>query len=200
MAETATGPGPEGTTDQRGEAAKTAAADPAKTATGTENGAAAEARKTVAAAEDFAAKFEGQRQVNRDLESKLNQLRDGLKGALGIDDKKADATELVSRLQDQLNSLAHTNLVSDVARRHRITDDEDLTILSGIKDKDAMEKLAARLSPGDGTDPGKPGSTISGKPGTPKPDPSQGSPGGGKASTSVAAGRDLWSERHPTTK
>lgn len=147
--------------------------------------------------EDFAAKFDGQLKVNRDLEAKLNQLRDGLKGALGIDDKKADTTELVSKLQEQLNSLAHTNIVSDVARRHRITDDEDLTILSGIKDKDAMEKLAARLAPADGNDPGKPGSTTSGKPGTPKPDPSQGSPGGGKASTSVTAGRDLWSERHP---
>lgn len=120
--------------------------------------------------DDWRGRFEGQQKVNRDLEGKLNTLRDGLKTALGIEDKKADATELVTKLQEQLNQLAHDNLVESAARRHGITEEDDLALLRTAKDPEAMEKLAARLAPkADEGDKSKPG-----KPGAPKPDPSQG--------------------------
>lgn len=134
--------------------------------------------------DDWRDKFEGQQKVNRDLEAKLNTLRDGLKTALGIEDKKADATELVTKLQEQLNQLAHDNLVESAARRHGITEEDDLALLRTAKDPEAMEKLAARLAPkADEGDKSKPG-----KPGTPKPDPSQGKGAGSGAvrPTSVA--------------
>ena len=120
--------------------------------------------------DEWRSRFEGQQKVNRDLEGKLNALRDGLKSALGVEDKKADPTELVSKLQEQLDSLSHTNLVNEVARRHKITDEDDIALLATAKDADAMGKLATRLAPkGDEGGQQKPG-----KPGTPKPDPSQG--------------------------
>ncbi|KNX38093.1 hypothetical protein [Luteipulveratus halotolerans] len=130
---------------------------------------------------DYKDRFEAQRQVNRDLETKLNSMRDGFKAALGIEDKeKVSTDDLVSKLQTQLDSLTHTSVVNDVARRHKITDDDDLALLSDIKDQAAMEKLAARLAPsGDTQD--------SGKPRTPRPDPSQGQgSGSGTRATSVA--------------
>ena len=134
--------------------------------------------------DDWRDKFEGQQKVNRDLEAKLNTLRDGLKTALGIEDKKADATELVTKLQEQLNQLAHDNLVESAARRHGITEEDDLALLRTAKDPEAMDKLAARLAPkADDGDKSRPG-----KPGTPKPDPSQGKGAGSGAvrPTSVA--------------
>ena len=136
--------------------------------------------------DDWQGKFEGQQKVNRDLEAKLNTLRDGLKTALGIEDKKADATELVTKLQEQLNQLAHDNLVESAARRHGITEEDDLALLRTAKDPEAMEKLAARLAPkADEGDKSKPG-----KPGTPKPDLSQGKAGGGAGVRSLADAMD----------
>lgn len=134
--------------------------------------------------EDLHSKVEAQQKVNRDLEGKLNTLKDGLKAALGIEDKKADPADLVARLQEQLDRLTHDNLVSDVARRHKITNDDDLALLATARDADAMDKLAARLAPkADDGDKSRPG-----KPGTPKPDPSQGKGAGSGAvrPTSVA--------------
>lgn len=134
--------------------------------------------------DDWRGRFEGQQKVNRDLEVKLNTLRDGLKSALGVDDKKVDPADLVGKLQEQFDRLTHTNLVEQVARRHRITDDEDIALLAAATDADAMGKLAARLAPkADEGDKSKPG-----KPGTPKPDPSQGKGAGSGAvrPTSVA--------------
>lgn len=136
--------------------------------------------------DDWRGRFEGQQKVNRDLEGKLNTLRDGLKTALGIEDKKADATELVTKLQEQLNQLAHDNLVESAARRHGITEEDDLALLRTAKDPEAMEKLAARLAPkADEGDKSKPG-----KPGAPKPDLSQGKAGGGAGVRSLADAMD----------
>lgn len=136
--------------------------------------------------EDLHSKVEAQQKVNRDLEGKLNTLKDGLKAALGIEDKKADPADLVARLQEQLDRLTHDNLVSDVARRHKITDDDDLALLATARDADAMDKLAARLAPkADDGDKSRPG-----KPGTPKPDPSQGKGGGGAGVRSLADAMD----------
>ncbi|NNG36937.1 hypothetical protein [Nakamurella aerolata] len=155
---------------------------------------------------EWQGKYQGQLQVNRNLESQLNQLKDGMKAALGLGDKKVDPADLVnqlqgvSALQEQVTVLTHRNTVNEVAMEHHITDKDDVALLAGISDRNAMEKLAARLAPAAGSDSGKPSGngSNSGKPGTPRPDPSQGATGAGKATTSVSAGRDLWSERHPT--
>lgn len=115
-------------------------------------------------------RFDGLQQVNRDLEAKLNQLRDGLKSALGVEDKKADANQLVdqiSALRGQVTDLAHTNLVNEVARANNITDDADLALIAKQPDKASMEALAVRLKPAEGAP-------------TPKPDLSQGLQPAGK--------------------
>lgn len=144
---------------------------------------------------DWRSKFDGQVKVNRDLEGKLNQFRDGLKNALGIDDKKVGPADLLKAMQGQLDALTRDQTVNEVARRHKITDDDDLALLRASADKGAMEKLAARLAPKDGEQQ----QGASGKPGNPKPDPSQGRGSGGaqRATMSVSAGRDLWDELHP---
>lgn len=134
-------------------------------------------------ADEWRGKFEGQQKVNRDLEAKLNSIRDALKVAAGVDDKKADPADLVSKLQEQLDRLTYTNLVEQMARRHGITEEEDIALLAAATDADAMTKLAARLAPKADEGEKKPG-----KPGTPKPDPSQGKAGGDGAirPTSIA--------------
>lgn len=131
---------------------------------------------------DWKSRFEGQQKVNRDQEAKLNTLRDGLKAALGIDDKKATSDELLRAMQKQLDELAKDKAVNDVARRHQITDADDIALLAGLGDEAAMDRLAARLARKGGEQQEAPG-----KPGTPKPDPSQGrGSGGGVKPTSVA--------------
>lgn len=129
---------------------------------------------------DYQAKFEAQQQVNRDQETKLNQLRDGLKAALGIEaERKADPQEILAALGDvgelrrQVTDLQRANEVAAIARTYGITSDDDIALLAGIGDTDAMTKLAARLAPQGGSDGGK----SSGKPGTPKPNPNQGQGG-----------------------
>lgn len=144
---------------------------------------------------DVTEKLEGQKRVNRDLETKLNQMRDGLKAALGVDDKKASVEDLISSLKDEIGGLRRENLVEKVARRHNITSDDDLALLQSATDSAAMEKLAARIAPkGDDKD----ATDASGKPGSkPKPDSSQGRGGGGsEPKGSLASGRDLYAERH----
>lgn len=121
-------------------------------------------------AADWRAKFEAQQQASQALEAKLNQLSDGLKTALGTGDQKASTEDLVVSLQQQLATLQHANLVSELARRHAITDADDIVLLSAQHDADAMEKLAARLTAPRGDDPSRAG-------GPPRPDPSQGSRG-----------------------
>lgn len=133
--------------------------------------------------DDWRDKFEGQQKVNRDLETKLNTLRDGLKSALGVEDKKVDVADLVGSLKDQLDQLTHSNLVNEVARRHKLDDEDDIALLRSATDADVMDKLGARLAKAATTEQTKPG-----KPGTPKPDLSQGKGGDGAGAkpTSVA--------------
>lgn len=148
------------------------------------------------AGEDFKDRYEAQQKVNRDLEAKLNELRDGLKSALGVDDKKIDVASLVKGLSDEIGSLKHQNLVNAVARDHGITEAKDIAILASVTDQAVMTTLAERLKPSE--DNSKPG-----KPGTPQPDPSAGRGGGsgsGAVTKGVSAGRDLWDETNPTKK
>jgi len=138
----------------------------------------------VKADDEWRSKFEGQQKVNRDLETKLNGIRDALKVAAGVDDKKADDSDVIAAVRNELAGLRHENAVEKAARRHGITDDDDLKILAAATDAEAMERLAARLAPK--ADEGET-KTKPGKPGNPKPDPSQGKGGGGAVRpTSIA--------------
>jgi len=127
--------------------------------------------------DDLKSRFEAQQKVNRDLERKFNQLRNGLKSALGVEDRKSASPEdLIAEFEKQLQ-------VERVARRHNITDESDLAFLQSAKDSDAMEALAKRLAPATDDDSG----TDKKKAG-PRPDPSQGRGGAGNGArpTSVA--------------
>ena len=71
--------------------------------------------------------------------------------------------DLVATLQEQVSKMQHDGLVDRVARRHGITDDNDVALLSKIADEATMSGLAERLK----------ASNIA--PSSPAPDPSQGS-------------------------
>lgn len=133
-------------------------------------------------------RFKGQQKVNRDLEEKLNGLRNGLAAALGVEPKKTSTDDIVATLQQQMADLAHNNLVLSVANTHKITDPDDLALLAEIKDEAALRKLAARIKPSDA-----PPATEPPKKRTPAPDPSQGrstgAPKPGEAGKAEAARR-----------
>ncbi len=104
----------------------------------------------------------------------------GLKTLLGADDDKGSKPEeLIEKLTSKLDGLERANLVESVARRHKITDEEDLEILRSAKDEEAMAKLAKRLAPSDEDQ-----SDGKGKDGkrAPRADRSQGKGGDGSGS------------------
>jgi hypothetical protein len=74
----------------------------------------------------------------------------GLKTLLGADgDKGTKPEELIEKLNSKIDGLERANLVESVARRHKITDEDDLDMLRAAKDEDTMSKLAKRLAPSD---------------------------------------------------
>ena len=118
---------------------------------------------------DWKKRFEAQRQVNKNLSDTVAQMKDGMKAALGITDKKSDANDLVEKIQNDLAEMRLENLVNKIARENNITDAGDVALLSGLKDEAAMRSLAKRLAPADdGSDSGSP------KPRVPRPDGSRG--------------------------
>lgn len=130
------------------------------------------------AATDWEAKFTGQQQVNRDLEQKLNDLRDQQKNqtdalakAFGLaPEETSDVTALtaqVTTLQQQFSQTQHTNTVLAVANEHGISDKDDLALLMDAKDEAAVRRLAGRIA--------KAGESNTH---TPKPDLTQGGKGG----------------------
>lgn len=123
---------------------------------------------------DWQERYSGQLKVNRDLEGKLNSLRNGLAGALGLEDKKASTDDLVTKLTESVDSIKHDLLVEQVARENKIVDSDDLELLRGLTDETAMRKLAARLAATDEPETGN-----ARKPKAPKPDGSVGT-GDGK--------------------
>ena len=128
---------------------------------------------------DWQAKFEAQQKVNRDLEGKLNSLRDSqqaqsdaLAKALGL---KPEETSDVQALASQVQALQahfaetqHDNQVLLVARENGITEQADIDLLKSVKDETTMRALAARIA-----------AASPGTPGTPQPDLSQGGTGAG---------------------
>lgn len=126
------------------------------------------------------------------IEKKFDDFTGALKSAFGVESKEADASDLVSGLQKQLDTLQHQTLVDQVARRHGITKDEDIELLRSATDKDVMEKLAGRLKPADDEDDDTKTRGVR----RPRPDGSQGGSGTGDGTGSVSTGRDLYGERH----
>lgn len=127
-----------------------------------------------------------EREARKALESQLADLKKGLLSALGGDDgKDADDGDALTKLQQRIDDMQHENVVLALANEHRITDADDLALLRGTRDAEALKRLAARLAPAE--DDGKGGGT-----GKPKPDRSQG--GGDSADTkpSVARGREMF--------
>lgn len=112
---------------------------------------------------DYKDRFEAQQKVNRDLESKFNSLRDGIKTAFGIEPEKGGEGDLVTTLQQRVSQMERNSLVDQVARRHGITADDDVAFLRGAPDETAMTRLAERLKASNTT------------PTSPAPDPSQAS-------------------------
>lgn len=111
---------------------------------------------------DWAAKFEAQQKVNRDLETKLNELRDGtrtqaeaaakaqreaLAKALGLGpDEATDADKLanqVTTLSDQLAELTKANLVLTIGKG---LSEDDQALLAALPDEATMRTVAARLA------------------------------------------------------
>lgn len=108
----------------------------------------------------------------------LGAIKDALAKALGLgnDDAKDDTSELVSSLQQRVAGMELENSVSALAREHGITDETDLALLRSVTDPEARKTWAARLARSQAASGNTPG-----KPGTPRPDPSQGKGGDGAA-------------------
>lgn len=121
------------------------------------------------------------------LESEFGGFKKALTEGLGLTsedgDKGGDALALV---QKQLADMQHESSVLRAANEHKITDPDDLALLSSAKDEDAMKKLAERLAP---TDAGSDAKSHK----SPKPDRTQGGgAGGGDDNSGVSHGRDLF--------
>lgn len=137
--------------------------------------------------------LESERTARKELEKQIQQLQQGqadqvaaIAAAFGIKTEGAKPDDVVSTLQEQVSEMQHERIVSRVARKHQITDDDDVEILSSAKDEQAMERLAARLA----------AKADSSGPGTPKPDLTQGgkagdSKGGSTAEQFAAALEDV---------
>lgn len=95
---------------------------------------------------------------------------DALAKAFGIKPEETSDTSAlaaqVTTLQEQFAQTQHQNAVLSVANEHGITDKDDLTLLTSVKDEATMRTLAARIQKASET------------PGTPKPDRTQGGSGG----------------------
>ena len=108
--------------------------------------------------------LEAEREARKALEKEVGPLRqqmDALRQAFGGDSTEGKPEDVVASLQEQVAAMQRNVLVSDVARRHGITDDEDVAILRDAKDEEHMTRLAQRLKAPAG-------------PVTPAPDPGQG--------------------------
>lgn len=103
---------------------------------------------------DWAAKFEAQQKVNRDLEAKLNELRDGDKArndaiakALGIQPEDAsDSDKLAAQVADltgTVGALTKANLVLTIGKG---LSDEDQALLASLPDEATMRAVAERLA------------------------------------------------------
>lgn len=129
--------------------------------------------------------LESERTARKELERQVQQLQQqhttqmsALAEAFGIKPEGAKPEEMVSTLQQQVSEMQHRLLVDRVARKHQITENDDLELLASAKDEQVMDRLATRLA-------AKAGEGEAG-PGTPKPDLTQGGQGGTSQGGSTA--------------
>lgn len=114
--------------------------------------------------------LEAEREARKELERQLSQMRDGLAQVFGQKpDGKASADDVLSSLSEQVAAMKHDNAVLRVASDHGITDKDDIDLLRSAKDEDAMTRLATRLA--------AKADAEGARPGTPKPDLTQGGKG-----------------------
>lgn len=103
-----------------------------------------------------------ERAARERLEQAMKDQRSALLKAFGVETDKP-GEDIVKTLQEQVSAMQRDSLVDRVARRHGITDDGDVAFLRTASDEDTMQRLAERLK------------TSNTAPGSPAPDPSQGS-------------------------
>lgn len=147
--------------------------------------------------------LQAERDARKELEKTVTAMQQAQKdqttalaAALGIKtEAQDDGAQTLTALQAQVEQMRLDATVFRLAATHQISDPDDIELLKSAKDEEAMGKLAVRLAAkADDADAGTGGK----KPATgPKPDRSQGG-GAADKGTSVAAGRDLWAERHPS--
>lgn len=116
--------------------------------------------------------LEREREQRKALEQTVAQMKQAqesqtsaLAEALGVKvDKKQSGEDLVAALQEQVTAMQRDAAVNRIARENQITDADDIALIGEARSEEAMAKVAARL-------------VTAAAPGTPKPDPSQGSKG-----------------------
>ena len=136
-----------------------------------------------------------ERQARQELERQIRELAplkaqmDAIAAVFGGEAKGAKPEDAVAALANEFGTLKSDLEVERLARTHGITDEKDIDLLRKTS-ADARSDLAARLKP----------TTIA--LGGPRPDPSIGMGGGGSKanSSSVSAGRELFTERHQKTQ
>ena len=139
--------------------------------------------------------LQAEREARRSLEDQVKQLAplkgqmEAIAAAFGVKPSpNTDLASQVAELQQQVATMTakrdHDSLVASVVANHDSLSAADVALVAELSEREAMEKLAARLAEG-------------AKPGIPRPDPSVGKGGESKADGgSVSAGRDLFRERH----
>lgn len=103
-----------------------------------------------------------EREARESAERRFKDQQAAIAKALGIEPEKGE--DPVSNLQARLDAMEKDNLVNRVARRHGITEDDDIELLRSLPDEARMAHFAARLK-----------STAPTAPPAPAHDPSQGS-------------------------
>ena len=120
--------------------------------------------------------LKSERDARKAVAAELATLKQGLAAALGgnEDGGKPSTDDALAAITSQLADMKHENTVLALANQHKITDTDDIDLLRATRDGDALAKLAARLATTPAPTGGDGGKS---KPGTPKPDPTQGGDG-----------------------
>jgi hypothetical protein len=104
-----------------------------------------------------------ERDAREAAERELKGFRSQIAKAFGVEQDKGE--DIVSTLQQRVSAMEKNELVSTVARRHGITEDDDIALLRSQSDEQGMARLAARLK----------SVSYAAAPTAPAHDPSQGS-------------------------
>lgn len=110
--------------------------------------------------------LQAERDARKALENEMADLKKSIAEAFGVKPSADKDSDVLATVQTELADMRHEAAVLRFANQHQITDADDLALLGGVKDADAMGKLAARLA-----------AKKDDGPGTPKPDLSQGPKG-----------------------